>query len=165
MTICFLAVGFDTNSILNQIYATTINSIAVTQTSITDILRVDFQTKPQTVNVGKTFIITASITNNSPNTITFTVKCNSLSPLTLDNNSQVKQLQSEEVVNSGPIRFISLDPKENQLIIDPCSKKYEAISEGKVTGTANLKLYDDGGISPKYSFQKQVFEFRIIPKP
>jgi hypothetical protein len=159
--ICLLAMDFDMHSISHHIRAITLNDIAVHQDSIKDMLRIDFQTKPPAINVGKTFIIIASLTNNSPSVITFTIKCNSLSQLTLYDNSQVKQLQSG-IVKSGPIRFISLNPGQNQLITDPCPTKFEAISEGNIKGTANLTLYDESGVFPKYSFQNQEFQFTIL---
>jgi hypothetical protein len=153
--------ALSTNSALEQAYAMTLYNVAFNQNSTSGLL-VDFQTKPQVVTVGKTFIITANVTNISPNTITFTIKCNSLSSATLDNNPKLRKVQG--FAKPDPIRYVSLNPTEHQLLIDPCSSKYEAVSEGNIKGTATLLLYDDIGVSPKYPPLSQEFQFTIQPQ-
>ena len=160
-TTYLLAMTLGSNSALQQAYSMTLFNVVVNQNS-SDLI-VDFQTSPQVVDVGKTFIVVAKVTNISPNTITFTIKCNSLSSTVLDTNPKLKKVQ--EFARSSPIRFISLNPREDQMLMDPCSSKYVAVSEGNVVGRATLVLYDDSGISPKYPPLKGEFQFNIQSQP
>jgi hypothetical protein len=156
-----LALTLSSHWTLPQAYSMTLYNIGVKQKPSG--LLIDFQTRPQVVEVGKTFIVIANITNVSANTITFTIKCSSLSSTTLDTNPKLRKVQ--EFARSGPIRYVSLNPREQLMLIDPCSSKYTAISEGNIVGKATLVLYDESGISPKYPPLSKEFHFIIEPQP
>jgi hypothetical protein len=136
------------------------NDDVVNQNSNSDLKLLDVQTNPQVVVVGGKFRINAIVTNISPNTITFSKKCESLSA-TFD-NPNVKAPPQFARTHFLPSEQ-PLPPGEKFFLSGPCSGEYEAGpgSEGTTRATITLTFYDNNG-NIKYMLSRNDFTFTIL---